>query len=57
LDEDATDIIWDTWTGFRFPMAYGFVASTELQTEYDSGAAEDTDSLDTTFLPKLGYGW
>jgi putative salt-induced outer membrane protein YdiY len=55
--EDATDIIWDTWTGFRFPLVYGFVGSTELQTEYDGGAAEDADDLDTTVLLKLGYQW
>jgi putative salt-induced outer membrane protein YdiY len=55
--EDATDLIWNTWTGFRFPLVYGFVASTELQTEYDGGAAKDADDLDTTYLLKLGYAW
>ena len=55
--DDYNDIIWDTWTGFRFPLVYGFVASTELQTEYDGDAAENADDLDTTFLLKLGYEW
>jgi putative salt-induced outer membrane protein YdiY len=55
--EDATDLIWNTWTGLRFPLVYGFVASTELQTEYDGGAAKDADNLDTTYLLKLGYAW
>lgn len=55
--EDYNDVIWDTWTGFRFPLVYGFVASTELQTEYDGDAAENADDLDTTFLLKLGYEW
>jgi putative salt-induced outer membrane protein YdiY len=55
--EDATDLIWYTWTGFRFPLVYSFVASTELQTEYEGGAPEDADSLDTTYLLKLGYAW
>ena len=55
--EDASDVIWNTWTGFRFPLVYGFVASTELQTEYDGDAAEEADDLDTTFLLKLGYAW
>jgi putative salt-induced outer membrane protein YdiY len=55
--EDYNDIIWNTWTGFRFPLVYGFVASTELQTEYDGDAAENADDLDTTFLLKLGYAW
>ena len=55
--EDASDVIWNTWTGFRFPLVFGFVASTELQTEYDGGAARDADDLDTTYLLKLGYEW
>jgi hypothetical protein len=55
--QDYSDLIWDTWTGFRFPLLYGFVASTELQTEYDGDAARDADDLDTTFLLKLGYKW
>jgi hypothetical protein len=55
--EDATNLIWNTWTGFRFPLVYGFVASTELQTEYDGGATKDADNLDTTYLLKLGYAW
>lgn len=55
--EDYSDVIWNTWTGFRFPLVFGFVASTELQTEYDGGAARDADDLDTTYLLKLGYEW
>ena len=55
--EDATDLIWNTWTGFRFPLIYGFVASTELQTEYDGDTAKDADNLDTTYRLKLGYEW
>jgi putative salt-induced outer membrane protein YdiY len=55
--KDYNDLIWNTWTGFRFPLVYGFVASTELQTEYDGDAAENADDLDTTFLLKLGYAW
>jgi putative salt-induced outer membrane protein YdiY len=55
--EDASDLIWNTWTGFRFPLVYGFIASTELQTEYDGGATKDADNLDTTYLLKLGYAW
>jgi putative salt-induced outer membrane protein YdiY len=55
--EDTSDVVWDTWTGLRFPLVIGFVASTELQTEYDSGAAKDADELDTTYRLKLGYKW
>lgn len=55
--EEPSDVVWDTWTGLRFPIVIGFVASTELQTEYDRGAAKDTDRLDTTYRLKLGYRW
>ena len=55
--EDVNDTILDTWTGLRFPLVYGFVASTELQTEYDGDAAENADDFDTTYLLKLGYEW
>jgi hypothetical protein len=54
---DTSDVIWDTWTGLRFPLILGLVASTELKIEYDSGAAPDADDLDTTFTLKLGYQW
>jgi putative salt-induced outer membrane protein YdiY len=54
---DYNDIVWNTWTGLRFPLVYGLVASTELQTEYDGDAASDADDLDTTYLLKLGYQW
>jgi putative salt-induced outer membrane protein YdiY len=51
------DLIWDTWTGLRFPLILGLVASTELKVEYDSGAVAGADDLDTTYTLKLGYQW
>ena len=55
---DATsDVVWNTWTGLRFPLIWRFVASTELQVEYDSGSAEDADDMDTTYSLKIGYQW
>ncbi len=51
------DVIWDTWTGLRFPLILGLVASTELKVEYDSGSAAEADDLDTTYTLKLGYQW
>lgn len=51
------DVIWDTWTGLRFPLILGLVASTELKVEYDSGSAANADDLDTTYTLKLGYQW
>jgi hypothetical protein len=54
---DTSDVILDTWTGMRFPLILGLVASTELKVEYDSGAAPGADELDTTYTLKLGYQW
>jgi hypothetical protein len=55
--DTTEDVVWDTWTGLRFPLILGLVASGELKTEYDGGAAETADDLDTTFALKLGYQW
>lgn len=55
--EDTSNVVWDTWTGLRFPLILGLVASTEMKVEYDSGAADDADETDTTYSLKLGYQW
>ena len=55
--DDTSNLVWNTWTGLRFPLAWGFVASTEMQVEYDSGAPSDVDEVDTTYTLKLGYAW
>jgi putative salt-induced outer membrane protein YdiY len=54
---DTSDLVWNTWTGLRFPLVLGFVASTEVQVEYDKGAPGDVDEVDTTYSLKLGYAW
>lgn len=55
--KETDNYTWDTWTGLRFPLILGLVASTELKTEYDNAAIGDTDKLDTTYSLKLGYAW
>ncbi|MDH3900925.1 MAG: DUF481 domain-containing protein [Gammaproteobacteria bacterium] len=55
--DDTSNLVWNTWTGLRFPLVLGFVASTEMQIEYDSGAPNDVDEVDTTYTLKLGYTW
>ncbi|GMQ88020.1 MAG: hypothetical protein BMS9Abin08_1237 [Gammaproteobacteria bacterium] len=55
--EDTGDLVWNTWTGLRFPLILGVVASTEMQVEYNSGAAKNADEVDTTYSLKLGYAW
>jgi putative salt-induced outer membrane protein YdiY len=54
---DTDNLVWDAWTGFRFPIYAGIVASTEVLVEYDGGAPDDVDDTDTTYRAKLGYQW
>ena len=55
--EDTEDFAWDSWTGLRFPIYAGIVASTEVKIEYDGGAQKGVDKTDTTYSVKLGYQW
>lgn len=55
--EDTENLVWDAWTGFRFPIYAGIFAATELLIEYDGGAPKDVDNTDTTYTIKLGYEW
>jgi len=54
---DTDNLVIDSWTGFRFPLVMGIVASTEAEIEYDGGAPADVDKTDTTYRVKLGYEW
>jgi len=54
---DTDNFVWDGWTGFRFPIYAGIVATTEILVEYDGGAPEGVDNTDTTYNLKLGYQW
>lgn len=55
--DDTSDVVWNSWTGLRFPLILGLVASTEIKVEYDGGAPDGVDDTDTTYLLKLGYQW
>ncbi len=55
--DDTNNLTIDSWTGFRFPLYKGIVASTEAEVEYDGGAPDDVDKTDTTYRLKLGYQW
>jgi putative salt-induced outer membrane protein YdiY len=55
--EDSSDVVVDTWTGLRFPLILGLVASTELKLSYDGAVASDKSKTDTTYSLKLGYQW
>ena len=54
---DTDNLVWDAWTGFRFPIYAGIVASTEVLIEYAGGANEGVDETDKTYNVKLGYQW
>ncbi|MGD8618335.1 MAG: DUF481 domain-containing protein [Gammaproteobacteria bacterium] len=54
---DSSNLTIDSWTGFRFPIYKGIVASTEAEVDYDGGAPSDVDKTDTTYRVKLGYQW
>ncbi len=55
--ENSGDVVVDTWTGLRFPLVLGLVASTELKLRYDGSAADSASKTDTTYSLKLGYQW
>jgi putative salt-induced outer membrane protein YdiY len=58
MDLDNTDkIIFNSWTGFRFPLRSGIVASAEVELEHDTQPNELIHKTDTTYRIKLGYQW
>ena len=54
---DSDNLTINSWTGLRFPLYKGIVASTEAEIEYDGGAPDNVDKSDTTYRVKLGYQW
>jgi putative salt-induced outer membrane protein YdiY len=54
---DTDNLVIDAWTGFRFPIYAGMVATTEVLVEYDGGAEPGVDDTKTTYNLKLGYQW
>jgi len=55
--QEVGDLVINSWTGFRFPLYLGIVASIEAEVNYDGGVPPDVDSKDTTYRAKLGYQW
>ncbi len=53
--ENTARITVDSRTGFRFPLKSGFVASAELEFDYDNEPNADIEKTDTTYRLKLGY--
>jgi hypothetical protein len=52
---DSENLVVNTWTGLRFPLYAGVLASTEVQADYDGGAPAGVDKVDTIYRLKLGY--
>ena len=55
--EDTEDIIIKSWTGLRFLLPRGFIASLEANVEFDNTPAPGVDRVDNTYSIKFGYGW
>ncbi len=51
------NVVVNSWTGLRFPLYAGLLASTEVQVDYDSGAPAGVDEVDSIWRVKLGYQW
>ncbi len=55
--EKSAKMTFTQWTGFRFPLRSGIVASAEVELEYDSEPKESVGKTDTTYRVKIGYQW
>lgn len=55
--EKSKKITLNSWTGFRFPLRSGVVASAEIEWEHDSKPKPTIHKSDTTYRLKLGYKW
>ena len=51
------ETILNAKNGIRFPIAGGLETAFEIEYEYDGGAVEGIDKLDTTYNLRLGYSW
>jgi putative salt-induced outer membrane protein YdiY len=55
--EKSGKMTFNSWTGFRFPLKSGVVASAEVELEYDSQPNDQVDKTDATYRLKIGYQW
>jgi hypothetical protein len=55
--KDTGKLVWTAFTGLRMPLLLGFVASTEMEFDYDGSPAIAAQKLDTTLRFKIGYVW
>jgi putative salt-induced outer membrane protein YdiY len=55
--EEPSETILNAVIGIRFPIVGGFETAFEVEYEYDGGAVDGIDKLDTTYNLRLGYAW
>jgi len=55
--EDSDDVVVQTQTGLRFGLFRSFVASAQLNWDWDNSPSPGLDKQDTTYLLTLGYDW
>ena len=53
--QSLSDIIIETETGIKFDMAWDFVLTAEVQTDWENEPAEDAKKLDTRYMLKIGF--
>jgi putative salt-induced outer membrane protein YdiY len=54
---EAEDAFARTQTGLRFPLRNNFLASAQLNLDWDGNPAPGRDSVDQTVILSLGYTW
>jgi putative salt-induced outer membrane protein YdiY/small nuclear ribonucleoprotein (snRNP)-like protein len=55
--DDPDNLILNTVAGLRMPLIFGFETKVEARWEYNGGAVEGVDDLDSTYTFGIGYSW
>lgn len=55
--EDTSDVIIRTRTGLRFRLVHGFLATLQMNFDWDNAPAPGKTGTDTAYLLTLGYEW
>ena len=55
--QDTSDIIIFTRTGLRASLIESFIATAEVDVDWDNTPSPGNDRVDTRYLFNLGYGW
>ncbi len=55
--QESDNLILNTQIGLSFPLVYGFETFFQVEFEYNGGAVEGIQTLDTTYDWNIGYTW